>query len=369
MENKSFPIFIIAFALLSSVSLAETALMAKSGASITFNASAMEPFSNLSFSNASWDFADDTTSDGMVVEHSFTYDGVYRINVTADVQGSPKAELAVIVGGSVPFVSDSASYVAMYFSNFPNNIYNLSVSQGSSTALDTTGFYSVGKFFEISSNLSSGSFNTTLIFSYDDENDDGLVDGINVNENSLDVYYYSGAWILVKNPVKDTVANTITVNLDHFTTFALLSTTQNSVPSAPPQGGGSSPSGSSGSSGGSSGGGAASGTSTGTTAVNTSNTSTSGTAEPAPAKAGCTPDPICSDWSSCVDGQQSRKCIDKNGCTSAKTETSSCGPIHNGIYIDPVLYAVPVAIAVLLVVFLLKKKFNKKSNKRLRKRK
>lgn len=233
MKNK---IYILAFtlALLSLLSVklvsadasTQTAMLVDLNKTITLNASTLDAFSDKIITNVTWDFADDTYGQGIVINHTYDkYEGVYDVVVNAtDNQGKTiTTDLPIIVGGSVPFVSPVATYMAIYFTNKPAGVFSLAVGQSSTTSLGTAGFSSIGKFFNITSNLPNGAFGSVIVFSYDDENDDGIVDGTSVNENSLNVYYYSGSWILIPNPVRDPQGNSLTVSINHFTSFALLS--------------------------------------------------------------------------------------------------------------------------------------------------
>jgi len=63
-----------------------------------------------------------------------------------------------------------------------------------------------------------------LTLKYPDDNDDGLVDGTNgIQEVNLGVYFWDNwEWCYVGGSV-DTAKNTVTVNIDHFTDYALFS--------------------------------------------------------------------------------------------------------------------------------------------------
>src|SRR3989338_3371000 len=106
----------------------------------------------------------------------------------------------------------------------PSTMLSLSASSYINVRLTLKLPFCKFEFFEINSNLQNGSFNVSLTFMYDDADNDSIVDGTTISETSLEVYFYDGAsWVTVPNPVRDTIANTITVVVDHFTTFALLS--------------------------------------------------------------------------------------------------------------------------------------------------
>jgi len=211
----------------------QTVMIVDLNKTITLNASDLQAFSGIAITNVTWDFADDTYGEGIVVSHTYIYDGVYNVVVSAkgDNGRTVTADLPIIVGGSVPFVPSQATYVGIYFANKPAGVYHLAVLQSNDSGISTNGFQSIGKFFNITSDLPNGSFNSTLIFSYDDVDDDGTVDGIGIKENTINLYYYNGAsWTLVPNSVRDTYANTLTATVDHFTVFALLSPVSASTP-------------------------------------------------------------------------------------------------------------------------------------------
>lgn len=356
-----FIIFIVFFSFSSFAAFAsETAVLARLNETIPLNASNLDSFSGLNLKSVSWDFADDTTGSGLYVEHNYTYDGVYRVTATAtDYNGKHyDANVTVIIGGSVPFVSDSATYVALYFVNIPAGIHSLTVEQKSDSNLSTSGFVSIGKFFNIESDMPSGSFNSVLIFSYDDADDDGIVDGTSVNENSLDAYFYDGtSWVNITNSIKDTSGNYIAASVDHFTQFALLSQT---LPAVPQPGGGAS----NGGGGGGGGGGivVSNGTVTSPPVKTPNQTSTQ-----------CQPNWSCGDWSACSGGFQIRDCKDLNNCgtnepstiqkcsnkeSTNASQTVSKEPLGpSATY--PIIAVVAIAAIVFSVIFVIVKKGHK----------
>ncbi len=99
---------------------------------------------------------------------------------------------------------------------------NISVTEG--VAPNSEGFYTAGKYYEISNTeLVNGTFNVELTFSYDDKDDDGTVDGTEIDEANLNVYYWNGeAWDLIEGAERNAEENTITVTVNHFTVFALM---------------------------------------------------------------------------------------------------------------------------------------------------
>ncbi|MFH1181797.1 MAG: PKD domain-containing protein [Candidatus Woesearchaeota archaeon] len=204
----------------------ETALIASSNETVALNAATL--FGNSALVDAFWDFADDTYGEGISVSHSYALEGVYMVAVNAtDNANWYYGNISVIVGGSVPFVSEQAPYVAMYFSEIPSGLFSLAVEQSDTSNLSIDGLIIAGKFFDITTSMPS--FKATLVFSYDDADDDGTVDGTGANENLVDAYYYDSSWQKVPGAVLNTNADTITAEVSHFTLFAILA----SQPSAP----------------------------------------------------------------------------------------------------------------------------------------
>jgi len=87
----------------------------------------------------------------------------------------------------------------------------------------TGSFKTMGKYYEIKNEeLENGTFDVELTFSYPDEDQDGIVDGTEIDETKMEVYYFADQWIKIPVGERDTEANTITVRLNHFTMFALM---------------------------------------------------------------------------------------------------------------------------------------------------
>lgn len=249
----------------------------------------------------------------------------------------------------MPLIPDSESYIALYFTSIPDGIFNLMAEQNNTTDQSTSGFETIGKFFNISSDMLNGSFNSILIFSYDDTDDNGIVDGTNINENSLDAYFYNGAWVKIMNSVKDVNGNYIAATVDHFTLFALLSNASSTAPSI-----GSNPSGSSSSSGSSGGGGGTTGT------VNPSASTPSQAVQ-------CQPNWSCTDWSSCTGGFHTRKCNDLNSCginepsliqkcSTNETNMHSIPPVQNPSATDLIIVILVLAVAFSAIFLISKRK-------------
>jgi len=348
---KPFFYFIVTLTLVMGTVSAEMALVVDSGKNITFSASSIGAFSNLTLSKVSWDFADDTTDEGMVVIHSFTYEGVYAVVVDAqDSQGGEhSATLPVIVGGSVPIVPSDATYIAIYITKKPEGMFSLSVNQSSSSPISTGDLSSIEKFFGISSNMTNSQFTARLVFSYDDQDDDGMVDGTSVNENTLGPYYYDGSWRLIPSTI-NTNANLITADVDHFTEFAILSSaSQSSTPVTDGGGGGG-------------GGGGSVGTASNPTASNQTVSQ-------------CNASWTCTEWSACLNSIQTRSCSDTNNCNNSQPPVQSMSCSANAAQqsasseilpessspADYLVIGVCVALAAVVVVFFVIKNRGKKS--------
>lgn len=238
------------FSLLSATAILakETAIVARSGETIQLDATKLDSFSGLNIKNVSWDFDDNSTGVGITVSHSYTDVNAYRVNAIAtDNNGvNHTGTITVIYGGAVPFIPDSAPYVSISFVSLPSGIFTLTVEQKSSSGVSTSDFKDIGKFFDITSDLPNGNFKSLLILRYDDADNDGIVDGTNISENSLDMYFYDGtSWVKVTDSVHVTYDNFIAASIDHFTFFALLSPTSSTTsqptttqPASQPSGGG-----------------------------------------------------------------------------------------------------------------------------------
>ena len=320
----------VTFVLLSSTARADmqyqTALIADLGQTLTLDATKLEAFKGLSLTSASWDFADDTTGDGLVVTHAYSlYQGVYDVSVTAkEGAGQPHTtDLPIIVGGSVPIVFPAAPYVAIYINNKPAGLFNLTSGQSDDNDYNTSSLFAGGKAFNITTSMPAGSFHSTLVFSYDDVDDDGIVDGTSINEGMLNLYYYDGgSWTAVQGATLDTAANTITATVDHFDYFAILAPQVSTTTTAPAASGGASTSG--GSNGGGGGGGGAPVVTCIVNGVCDSGethdacpgecpATTTTTSVPGQTNA-CKESWACGAWLTCDAGEQQRTCVDTNSC-------------------------------------------------------
>ncbi|MEM1885318.1 MAG: hypothetical protein QXZ24_06895 [Candidatus Jordarchaeales archaeon] len=82
----------------------------------------------------------------------------------------------------------------------------------------------LGRFIEITLDNESALVSLTLVFSYSDDE----VARAGLDESTLAVYYWdesSGSWVRIEGSVVDTVANTVTVTVDHITYFAIVGST------------------------------------------------------------------------------------------------------------------------------------------------
>ncbi|MEM2047912.1 MAG: hypothetical protein QXZ06_08520, partial [Candidatus Jordarchaeales archaeon] len=82
----------------------------------------------------------------------------------------------------------------------------------------------LGRFIEITLDNESALVSLTLVFSYSDDE----VARAGLDESTLAVYYWdeqSRSWVRIEGSVVDTVANTVTVTVDHITYFAIIGST------------------------------------------------------------------------------------------------------------------------------------------------
>jgi len=193
---------------------------------IQFSASTFLPA--IDIVNVSWDFGDNTVASGLIVSHSFYSDGIYKVAINAtDSRGiTYYGGHLVMVGGWIPYYSNQA-YLTMYLNDFPDGVYNLTVVQEDASVLPTTSYNIGGKFFTITSNLPNEAFSAELIIRYEDVDGNGVIDNTTIDERDIGLYYWNDlSWALVSNQLLNVSSNTITVDLNHFTTFALLSPIQ-----------------------------------------------------------------------------------------------------------------------------------------------
>jgi hypothetical protein len=61
-----------------------------------------------------------------------------------------------------------------------------------------------------------------LTFKYDDSDQDGKVDGTNIHEGNIGIFYYDGwDWLWVSSTKVDGAKNTVSATIDHFSIYAL----------------------------------------------------------------------------------------------------------------------------------------------------
>jgi hypothetical protein len=75
-----------------------------------------------------------------------------------------------------------------------------------------------------------GGASASLRFGYADADNDGLVDGFDIPEDSLGLYWYDGSeWQAVDDFQVEPFLNYVTGDVSHFTPFAILSSPSTSV--------------------------------------------------------------------------------------------------------------------------------------------
>jgi len=209
-------------------------IVADVGAEITFSAtSSVDNFWGINYYD--WSFGDDSRNtegnDASTATHSYGREGIYTVDLTVydnvEIGQSATTSAQVLVGSAV-FSPDSDLDVE--FTKLPGGQYEFNAVQTAAAAGSTSGFRVGNLNYNITSSLVNGTFEVSLTFHYADANNDGVVDGTEINESDLNVYYWDGsAWVAVASPVRDGTLNTITVTVDHFTGFSLLSV----APAAP----------------------------------------------------------------------------------------------------------------------------------------
>lgn len=174
------------------------------------------------------------TLTGYNVTYEVPLNGIFTVMVTeTDDAGNSVSKTITMIAGSASFSPSADSNVDMNFGTLPAGSFTVNASESGTTPFSTSGFLVGGQFFELTSSLPNGTFSVTLTFSYLDATNDGIVDGTSINESELNVYFWNGTgWTQVTPDVVDTVANTISVTVDHFTTFATM--TPAPAPAAPP---------------------------------------------------------------------------------------------------------------------------------------
>ncbi len=132
--------------------------------------------------------------------------------------------------------------------------------------------------------------NATITIHYTDSDISGI------DESSVKIYYYNlSTWELIQGRL-DINSNTITADIQHFSTYALFGNIRAEPPYVPPI-----------TTGGGGGGGAGTNNNTNTTKNTVAITKNTTLAQ-------CTSDWSCGEWSSCKNNAQTRTCADKNNC-------------------------------------------------------
>ncbi len=210
--------------------------VSKDPAEVSFSASLIDLLSEY---NVYWDFGDDSSDEGLEVSHFFESEGAYSITASVSDEEYTITKRATATIGYNKFSPEPYSNLEMNFTNLPEGVYTLTVNKTNSTNLNTGSFTLTGNYYEINSTLTNGEFNVTLFLHYNDENNDGIVDGTSVSENNLKVYYWDGSsWILVENPIINTETNIIEVSVNHFTIFSLFGPIQSTNSGKTRSGGG-----------------------------------------------------------------------------------------------------------------------------------
>ena len=202
--------------------------------SITFSGAGSTEFFT-TIHNYAWDFGDGSEiqeTETPTIFHSFAEAGVYDVVLTVfdnhENNGSITAK-AIINSAQTKPAYQAEEGLEVQFNSLPDGSYNLNVVKQTEPVGGTSGFSVAGVYYEITSSLTDGQFSVDLTFEYPDADNDGIVDGTSINENNLNVYYWDGSsWSMVPNPIIDTVNNTITVTVDHFTQFGLMQQSQSS---------------------------------------------------------------------------------------------------------------------------------------------
>lgn len=190
---------------------------------INFNAlDSMDAVSGIE--SYSWDFGDGGTAEEAETIHSFSEIGVYAVTLTVmDEAGNTATDELIVITEGTDY--NATENLTMKFNSFPpdKNQSTLTVNEFSEIPPNSTGFLVNGNYFSIESDLVNGSFLVTLTFSYNDSDNDGIIDETGIEETTIEVYYQENSeWIAVADPERNSEENTISVTIDHFTFFALM---------------------------------------------------------------------------------------------------------------------------------------------------
>ena len=125
------------------------------------------------------------------------------------------------VSASSPLVSTGLD-VDLNFTNLPDQAdYPIIVKEYDSNPQDVpSDIGGIGRYHEITSDLPNDNFSADIVFNYSDDEASDLM------EDTLDVYYNDGGGLWVKaNGILDTINNSLTTTVTHFTRFAILGET------------------------------------------------------------------------------------------------------------------------------------------------
>ncbi|MFH2027591.1 MAG: hypothetical protein ABIJ08_00495, partial [Nanoarchaeota archaeon] len=231
---------------------------------------------------------------------------IERFNCTSGTVGN-----AYMINETRIFNSDKT--MSINASEFDTHI-DINVTHNISTEITITnldnwtnssfGLLDLGKFVKIEAPELNG-FNAKIVMYYNDSD----IESRGIDESSLRLWYYNTTtgWVVYDNPDGgvNTIENYVWANTDHFSTWSILGSPKTSQTNN--QGG--------------SGGGGGSG-SQNVAAVNNVVVTDDGSVGSA-----CLPDWKCSSWSRCINGKQTRSCVDNNKCninTGKPAETNPC---------------------------------------------
>jgi hypothetical protein len=196
---------------------------------------------SLSLFQIAWEFEDNTTIfslDGQTINKSFTDKGKHKIIAFITDGDMTVVKEVFIYIGKKPFFPNGISTLELDFKDIPDGIYTLDVKGGNSSNFSIGTLLNLFQYYEITSNLANGDFKVDLTFYYNDSDNDGLIDGTQILEDSLNIYYYvNNSWVLIQNPSINKNKNTISITVNHFTLFSVFGT-QLFVSNPPGNGGG-----------------------------------------------------------------------------------------------------------------------------------
>ena len=110
-----------------------------------------------------------------------------------------------------------------FSSNIPGEWVNINAYEGTPPQGSPSAIGFLGRYYDITSSLTPGTFTATIVFSYTD--DELAAAGISEDDDLITVTYWDGSsWqpIDPSNIVWDKTNNTVTVTIDHFTPFSII---------------------------------------------------------------------------------------------------------------------------------------------------